>query len=272
MSRVLLSSVSLLALIAGFFSSGCGSSRDEAPAGGPVAEAEAAAEETSAESGIPGLTEAEVAAQPEVPDLPASITPTSQIEDVEAEAERLAEREASRGQLGELTAEKRRIYLVHVWGQALHQLRRGQPSHIAGLTIGEVEDQPPAPELAAMFDLRSTRSDLEHHAWIVAMEERDQGRLDGLPIDKRVIYLTWFWQKPLAERQAIRRAALERRRVRAEHEIEQARIFAEFEAGNRALERKYDRLQEIESMKHNPVLTPKQAAFLEALVEKYGED
>lgn len=242
----------------------CGgsSTRDTAPAADPVA----AVEETSTESGIPGLTEAEVAAQPEVPPLPGSITAESQPEDLDAEISRLVAAEQRGKKLGELTPEKRTIYVGHIWGEALQALRRGQASTVAGLTIGELEDQPAAPELPAIFDSNHASQDLLRHARVVALEEQAQGLLGDLDLEKRAVYLAWFWEKPLAERQAIEQHHRDLRAKRLAQMVAEAQRQAEWEARNVAVEDEYaDKIREAK-MQHNDVLSDEQKDELEMIV------
>jgi len=222
----------------------------------------------SGESGIPGLTVADVAAQPEAPELPSHFDSETRREEVEEAAARQAEREEDRGILADTSVEKRTAYLGHVWWQGVNTLRRGQPSKIEGLTVGEVEDQPTPRSLPEVFDQRHGKKDLEAHAWNVAMEERDQGLLGDLDIEARVTYLTWFWQKPLAERQAIINEALATRKARSEYEIKEAKRFGDFKRSTEELERRYDRKIELEQMRHNPVLTPRQSWRLDEMVRQ----
>jgi hypothetical protein len=241
----------------------CGSSR-------PAPETAAApAPTTATASGIPGLSAEELAALPPPAPLPSKLDKTATPEAIQAEAERLAQREARAGGLGTGTAAQRTLQLAHAWNEAVQVLRRGEPSVVPGLTIGELEDQPPGPRLPALFDLRTTPSDLEHHAWIVAMEERDQKLAGELPIDKRVLFLVWYWQRPLAERQAIEQAWLDRNRVRAEHRIAVAAQLAQYERDEQALQARYDEEMIKVRMTYNPVLDPEQRAELDAMAEHY---
>lgn len=238
----------------------CGSSRQAAP--------ETAATPSSAgtASGIPGLSAEVLATLPPLPPLPGKLTKDATPEQIHAEAERLAQREA---RSGGFSAEHRTLHLVHGWTEAVNELRRGEPSVVPGLTIGELEDQPPGPALPAIFDLRTTSADLEHHAWIVAMHERDQQAMGDLAMDKRVVFLVWYWQKPLAERQAIEQAWLDRNAQRSAHKVATAEQLRKFKDDERALQAKYDDEMVKVRMTFNPVLDPEQTAELNDMAEHY---
>jgi hypothetical protein len=241
----------------------CGSSRPAPETAAAPAPAPATA------SGIPGLSVEELAALPPPAPLPGKLDKNATAEAIQAEAERLAQREARSGALNGGSAAQRALQLAHAWNEAVQVLRRGEPSVVPGLTIGELEDQPPGPSLPAIFDLRTTPADLEHHAWIVAMEERDQKLSGELPLDKRVLFLVWFWQKPLAERQAIEQAWVDRNRVRAEHRIAVAAQLAQYERDEQALQDRYDAEMLKVRMTYNPVLDAEQRAELDAMAEHY---
>ena len=246
----------------------CGGSSRAPTAGGAGSGPEAVAEtapEPSAASGIPGLTVAEVEAQPEAPSLPGGFGVDTSIEEVEDRARRQAEREGRRGSLGELSVDKRARYLTHVWWQGVREIQRGQPSHIAGLTVGELEDQPAAPPLPAIFGLDSTSEDLAHHAFIVASEEHAAGIIGDNLIPSRQRYLVWAWEPLLAERQARARKALEERAARNEYQVADAQRKAQWEADQAAHRRETERLIELEKHKTIPVLTPEEKAELEAI-------
>jgi len=256
-----------LGAIAGLMLVGCGGSSSRSQAQAPdepmVEEAPAGADEAS---GIPGLSVADVRAMPEAPELPSRFDHTATIEEVEEGAREIAEREERRDQLAGVGVEKRAIFLAHTWWQEVRTLQRGQPSHIPGLTVGEVEDQPSVLELPALFDLRHTPEDLEPHAYITALEEDDAGLLGPeLSVEARTTYLTWAWEPLLADRQARYRKALAEREAAADYRIEQAKRRAVFEAEQRALRREIELETERASRETIPVLSPEEEAELAAL-------
>lgn len=243
---------------------GCGGGgRSAAPA--PVVE-EPVVE--SGESGIPGLSVADVEAMPEVPELPGSIGPDASDADLQAAVDHQVDREDRRGLIETVGPEKRRIHLGWYWGQALHQLRRAQPSEVEGLTIGELEDQPPAPPLPEIFGSASTVEDLTRHARVVAMEERDQGVLGELEAAKRVTFLTWYWQEPLAARQAIVARAKAERQALHQMRLDYVTHVAEWDARNEAVEDEF--AERIYDSKHtfNPVLKEGERAYLERILQQ----
>lgn len=249
---------SLLALAA------CGGKRSSSSPAAP-AEPVAEAPEAGGESGIPGLSVAEVEAQPEAPELPSRFGVGTSREEVVTEAERIAEREARRGTLGELGAETRAVYLTHVWWQGVREIQRSQASHIPGLTVGQLEDQPAAPPLPELFDLTSDSQDLRHHAFILACEEAETDVIGENLIDSRTRYLVWAWEPLLAERQARARAALDQRRARQDYQVADARQQAQWRRDIEAHRRETKRLIEIERHQTIPVLDAQERAELEAI-------
>lgn len=244
----------------------CGGSSRSAtarPVDDPMVEEHPAIEH--APSGIAGLTSAEVAAMPEAPALPSRFGVASTEDEVRAEAERVAERESKRKQLGDLSADKRALFLTHEWWQAVRTLQRGEPSRIPGLTQGELEDQPAVPPLPELFDLTHDAEDLRNHAFLLASEEFESGIIGENLIAGRTTYLVWAWTPLLEARQERYREALAERKVRHDYQVSDARREAEWEANLKEHRRETERLMVIERHKTIPVLTPEEQAELDSI-------
>lgn len=264
MSRLVLALVVLGPLLALAACGGGTRSSSAATAGSASSAAPEPAAGVAAESGISGLSVAEVEAQPPAPPLPEPLLTASR-EEIAAEAARVADREARGKRLGTLNAQQRALYLTHSWWQLARQHQRSQASTISGLTIGELEDQPGVPPLPEIFGLGTTSEDLAHHAYLVASEEAATDVIGDNAIASRQTYLVWAWEPLLAKRQARHAAALEERQARNDYQVKDARQKARWEADIAAHQRETERLIEIERHQTIPVLSDQERAELQAI-------
>lgn len=245
---------------------GCGGGRRQTTPAQPQEEAPPEAV-SQAESAVPGLTQAEVDLQPPAPALPRSVTHRSAPESLVPLAESEARREAGRrGFLPEgLDAGKRALWLAHVWRGELVTLQRAQASHIEGLTVGELQDQPATLPLPEVYGLQHGPDDLRIPALLAAQEEVASGSAGGLSVEARALFLEWTWRAELAERQAVLQRALAERDLILVAGVADARRRAEWERRNREMQQAYD-LRAIETGRaHLPVLSDAERAELERL-------
>lgn len=242
---------------------GCGGPAPRADDGAPSAatpESEPVAPIAVVEDPAPVPAE-----QPPVPPLPERLGPGATRQQVQAAALELVDDEADRDELGDIEPTERAHHVTEVWWQAVQTARRGQPSQVPGLTVGEVAQQPPAPPLPALVDLDTTTADLARHAYLVALDERASGMLVDLDPALRQRYLVWAWTPLLEQEQARRRAALAEREARQAHLMREVVRHTRWQADIDAVERETARLVEIEQRKTIPVLSPEERAELDAL-------
>lgn len=242
-------------VLSAFALTGCfgGGSR---PAAQPAVTQPAA---VSAGSAIPGLSAADLRAMPPAPMLPQKLDHTATPEAIQDLAERTAKSEASKGQLGTISAEKRALFLAHMWGQEVFTMQRGQPSEIPGLTIGEIDMQPPVPTLPDLYDLIHTHDDLQPHALIVALEEFDAGYLPAdLSTDARTIYLVWAWTPLFEERQARYQAAVDQRDAASAYRLEEAKRKGDWDRQHKTLRQETQIQLDASRTETIPILTPEQ--------------